>query len=67
MRLNIGSKIMSGFLVLLLLLIALGATSIYLTRAIGKDVENVEVINEHLALQKDIEIHFYNAVAGIRG
>ncbi|GBF35739.1 methyl-accepting chemotaxis protein [Desulfocucumis palustris] len=67
MKLKIGSKIMSGFLVLLLLLVAMGATSIYLTRAIGKDVENVKVINEHLALQKDIEIHFYNAVAGIRG
>ncbi|MEL7564112.1 MAG: methyl-accepting chemotaxis protein [Dehalobacterium sp.] len=67
MKLKVGIKIFIGFFVVLILLGVISVNSIYSSRSVGADIENIDVINERLSLQKDIEMYFYNAVAGIRG
>lgn len=67
MKLRIGTKIVLGFSLMLLLLVIISASSISLTRSIDADVTEISELNKRLTLDKDIEIHFYNAVAGIRG
>jgi len=67
MKLKVGMKIFIGFFIVLILLGVISVNSIYSSRSVGADIENISVINERLSLQKDIEMHFYNAVAGLRG
>ncbi|BAF58187.1 hypothetical membrane protein [Pelotomaculum thermopropionicum SI] len=67
MKLKLGAKIALGFSIVLLLLVIMGLNSIVQTRSISKDVDAIDIINQELSLEKDIEIHFYNGVAGIRG
>lgn len=67
MKLKIGSKITLGFCVILLLLVIMSVTSIISTSSIKKGIDTVDVMNERLSLEKNIEIHFYTGVAGLRG
>ncbi|BAF60769.1 methyl-accepting chemotaxis protein [Pelotomaculum thermopropionicum SI] len=67
MRLKIGTKITLGFSIVLLLLAVMGVSSIVSTRSIDNNLKNISIIYERLSLQKNIEVHFYNTVAAIRG
>ncbi len=67
MKLKIGTKIALGFSIVLLLLAVTGVSSIISTKSIEKDINTVAIINERVSIEKDIESHFYNTVAGIRG
>ncbi len=66
-KLKIGTKIALGFSVVLSLLVIMSVISIVSTNSINKGINNVEIINERLSLEKNIEIQFYTAVAGLRG
>lgn len=67
MKLKVGAKITLGFSVVLLLMVIMGLFSIVAIKSIEKDIGAINTINQRLSLEKDIEIHFYNGVAGIRG
>ncbi len=67
MKLRIGTKIASGFLVMLALIVALGISSFYFTGTIQKDMANMKTVQERLLLQKEIETSFYLSIAGARG
>ncbi|WP_051688032.1 methyl-accepting chemotaxis protein [Desulfofalx alkaliphila] len=67
MKLKIGAKISGGYIVMLILLSALGAYSFISTGKMSKDIDQVDILNQHLALQGEIEAEFLNSTAGIRG
>ncbi|WP_134213138.1 PAS domain-containing protein, partial [Pelotomaculum propionicicum] len=67
MKLKIGSKVTTGFLVVLLLMLVMGITSIVSTRSVAKGINTMDAVNGRLSLQKDIDSNFNAAVAGIRG
>jgi methyl-accepting chemotaxis protein len=66
-KLKIGSKVITGFAFVLLLLLIMSITSIVSTRSVAKGINTVDVVNERLSLQKDIDSNFNGAVGGIRG
>lgn len=67
MKLKLGIKIFLGFFIVLVLLGVISGYSIFSSRTMGEDIESINLTNERLSLQKDIEIHFFKAVTGIRG
>lgn len=67
MKLKIGTKIVLGFTLVILLLAVMGTVSIVSSKSVGQGVNTIDVLNKRLSLEKNAEIHFYNAVAGIRG
>ncbi|ATW26543.1 methyl-accepting chemotaxis protein [Candidatus Formimonas warabiya] len=67
MRLKIGVKIWLGFSLILLLLGIISVNSILSSKSTEKNIATITVANESLTLEKDIEVHFYNAVSNIRG
>jgi methyl-accepting chemotaxis protein len=67
MKMKIGTKVMLGFALVLLLIVVIGGNATVSTNSIDQDTNTLREVNEELSLIKDIESHFYNGVAGIRG
>ena len=67
MKLNIGAKISGSYIILVLLILALGGYCYKTTMTMSDNVENIDILNLRLELEKDIEIEFFGAVSEIRG
>jgi methyl-accepting chemotaxis protein len=66
-RLRIGAKIAGGYAILILLLLALGVYNYNVSNSSHENIEQIDILNQRLALEKDIQAAFYGAVSGLRG
>jgi methyl-accepting chemotaxis protein len=67
MKLKIGTKIGGGYGILIVLLLALGAYSFNVSNNTTEHLEQIDILNQRLTLEKDIQADFYEAMAGLRG
>ncbi|MEG6616730.1 methyl-accepting chemotaxis protein [Peptococcaceae bacterium 1198_IL3148] len=67
MKVRIGTKIAGGYVALIVLLLVLGVYSYNVSHSTIEHLENIDVYNQRLGLEKDIQAEYYAVMASIRG
>lgn len=67
MKFKIGTKIGLGYTVLIVLILALGVYCFTISNATNHYLNQIDLLNDRLELERDIQVYFNGAMAGLRG